>query len=100
VKPAVFHAEAEAELIAATAYYEARRAGLGRDFAAKIQAAIQRIRQMPQIYPVRHKDGMRKCPVQRFPYFVYYMELDTSIWIAAVAHTSRRPGYWARRSPP
>jgi hypothetical protein len=30
---------------------------------------------------------------------VYYVELDDAIWIAAVAHQKRRPGYWTRRKP-
>jgi hypothetical protein len=32
-------------------------------------------------------------------YTIYYVELDQTIWIAAVAHQKRRPGYWSDRSP-
>jgi hypothetical protein len=38
--------------------------------------------------------------LKRFPYTVYYLELDHSIWIAAVAHQQRRPGYWSQCRPP
>ncbi len=41
----------------------------------------------------------RKCVIQRFPYVMYYMDLDAVIWIAAIAHAKRRPGYWMSRTP-
>ena len=34
-----------------------------------------------------------------FPYTIYYVALDDSLWIAAMAHQRRRPGYWSRRHP-
>jgi len=41
----------------------------------------------------------RACPLKRFPYTIFYIDLDEQIWVGAVAHQSRRPGYWARRRP-
>ncbi len=29
----------------------------------------------------------------------YYEELADRIWVAAVRHQHRRPGYWSRRKP-
>ena len=42
----------------------------------------------------------RKCSLKQFPYAVYYLELDHCVWIAAVAHQKRKPGYWSQRRPP
>jgi toxin ParE1/3/4 len=42
---------------------------------------------------------LRKCFVRRFPYTIFYLELAEQIWIAAVAHQRRRPGYWRNRMP-
>jgi hypothetical protein len=42
---------------------------------------------------------IRICPLHQFPYSVYYEELADRVWVAAVGHHSRRPGYWARRRP-
>jgi hypothetical protein len=42
-----FHPEAEAEFLAAVDWYEERSTGLGADFAAEINAAIQRALAMP-----------------------------------------------------
>ncbi len=36
-------------------------------------------------------------PLSRFPYAVIYKENSTMIWILAVAHGHRRPGYWKER---
>jgi hypothetical protein len=35
--------------------------------------------------------------VQGFPYKVAYRIRDHDIHIVAIAHTSRRPGYWKNR---
>ena len=47
-----FHPAAEAELIAAAAYYEAQQSDLGRRFLAAVQAAVNRISLNPRLYPV------------------------------------------------
>jgi toxin ParE1/3/4 len=99
VKSARFHPEAEAELAAAILYYEDQRAGLGTDLRREVEAAVGLIRQNPQLFPARGADGFRKCPVRRFPYAVYYLEMEADLWVAAVAHQSRKPGYWKGRSP-
>jgi toxin ParE1/3/4 len=99
VKPIRFHPEAEAELTAAIAYYEGERNGLGVDFRKNVEDVTGRIRRTPQLFPARPADGYRKCPIKRFPYVVYYLDLDDEVWIAAVVHQHRRPGYWKNRSP-
>lgn len=99
MKPITFHPQAEEELRAAVAYYEEQREGLGMDLQAEIEGAVRRIQNNPQLCPLYGESGLRKCVVKRFPYNVFYLELEESIWIAAVAHQKRRPGYWAHRSP-
>jgi toxin ParE1/3/4 len=99
VNPVRFHPEAEAELIAAVAYYEGQRAGLGVALRQEVEAVVRLIQQNPQLFAAQGPVGLRKCPVRRFPYAIYYQELNAEIWIAAVAHRRQRPGYWAGRSP-
>ena len=65
---------------------------------AELDAALARIQQNPQMYAAE-SGSIRVCPLHRFPYSVYYEELADRIWVAAVGHQSRRPGYWARRRP-
>jgi hypothetical protein len=41
----------------------------------------------------------RACSLRRFPYTIFYIELENQLWLGAVAHQSRRPAYWARGRP-
>ena len=95
----VFHTEAEREVEDAVEYYECRRTGLGRDARTKFEEAVARILQNPKLFSHFRNTDIRKCFVDRFPYTIYFRELDDSIWVAAVAHQKRREGYWLDRSP-
>ncbi len=97
MKPLVFHAEAEAELAVGVAFYETRRSGLGLAFLDEVERSVFLIRGSPEQWPVDLKTGLRRCSLDRFPYRLFYLDLDEVIWIAAVAHVKRRPGYWAGR---
>ncbi|MCX7013545.1 MAG: type II toxin-antitoxin system RelE/ParE family toxin [Candidatus Sumerlaeota bacterium] len=99
MKPAVFHSEAEAEFRAAIHYYDEQRSGLGAEFQEVIEQAVAQIVEMPQAFPPHGDQGLRMYVVRRFPYTIFYLELGDLIWIAAVAHQRRRPGYWAHRRP-
>lgn len=64
-----------------------------------MQEAVTLIEAKPAKHRKHQGRDVRKCRVKRFPYTVYFVELDDLIWIAAVAHDSRRPDYWAAREP-
>ncbi len=54
------------------------------------------IQKHPQLYSPHKNTPSRKRVLQRF---IFYMELDVTIWIAAVAHQKPRPDYWLGRNP-
>ena len=94
-----FHPEAGAEYAEAFRWYRERGAGLATAFAEEISRALRLIRETPDRWP-RYSTRHRRILVRRFPYWLIYLATDSRIWIVAVAHTSRRPGYWrARRVP-
>ncbi len=100
MKPAIFHPLAEAEFREAIAHYEGRREGLGDEFREAVEKAVQRIEKMPKAFGISNEmEGTRKCVLQRFPYTLFFLELEEQIWIAAVAHQRRKPGYWGNRRP-
>ena len=99
MKPIVFHPDAEAELDEAMAYYEDQRVGLGLRLKAEVENALALIQQQPQLRPRYKETNYRKSVLGQFPYTIFYFERDDSIWIAAVAHQKRRPGYWESRVP-
>ena len=95
--PVTILSEAEAELREAVKYYEEKRPGLGLDFAREVETSIQSVRHFPERWPVR-SDGTRRYLLQRFPYIVVYLFLSNHVWIIALAHCKRRPGYWSARA--
>jgi len=91
--------EAEVELWAAVAYYEKQSPGLGLDFAAELEASLNVIGSSPACWPLR-PDGTRRYLTSRFPYVVVYLYVRKQVWVIAIAHCKRRPGYWAQRAKP
>ena len=96
MKQIIVLSEAELELWQAVDYYESRCVGLGLDFEHEVGRAFIDIQDAPERWPVR-KNGTRCCLLNRFPYTVYYMELQDVIWVVAIAHMSRKPYYWRDR---
>lgn len=95
--PVTILREAEVELKEAVEYYEDKRDGLGIDFAREVEVSIESIRHFPERWPLRN-DGTRRYLVQHFPYVVVYLFLNDHIWVIALAHCKRRPGYWSART--
>jgi len=97
MKPIVFDPAARRELAQAATDYEAVRPGLGRAFLDEANHALGLIAAHPERWPSWRGTAFRRRPLQRFPYAIYYLDRATDLWIAAVAHHSRRPGYWYDR---
>ena len=97
MKLVLFHEEAEAELDAAVDYYEQIREGLGVDLQNQVEHAIGLIRQNPHLFPQHNPLGIQKCLLKRFPYTIFFLEFNQYIWVVAVTHQKRKPGYWKNR---
>ena len=79
------------------AWYERRQAGLGLDLELEVEKAIGRIRRDSSIGIHYRSTPFQFVRVKRFPYVVYFREFDDVIWVIAIAHGRRRPGYWKGR---
>jgi toxin ParE1/3/4 len=99
VKPIIIQSEARAELDEAMAYYERQCEGLGLALQGEVEQAVRKIQENPQLGAPYKTAGFRYAIVRRFPYVVYYLELEQAIWVMAIAHGKRRPDYWKRRKP-
>jgi len=99
VKPVQFSDPAATELAAAVRWYEHRRVHLGAELFDAVAATIELIQSHPEIGAEhRGRPASRQFNVDRFPYRVVYRIRDEDIYVVAVAHTSRRPGYWRNRA--
>ena len=96
--------QAAEEAAEAASWYEKERRGLGVEFAAAIETAIDVIQDgfLP-LSPMPGDSGLRgakRLMLRRFPYDVVVIELGDEIMIVAFAHHSRKPGYWRDRISP
>jgi plasmid stabilization system protein ParE len=98
MKPVLLHDEARVELDEAAGWYERQRPGLGGEFRAAVEDAVARIQQNSQLGSRFAATRFRYRTVRRFPYIVFYVEGKSVIRVMAIAHGSRRPGYWRGRS--
>jgi len=90
MRPVIFLPEAEQEMLEAARYYESQASGLG------IERAVVAISESPMTWPILEGE-LRRRLVRRFPFGILYHIEPKEIVIVAVAHLSRRPGYWRGR---
>lgn len=91
-----FHPEAEQELIETALHYESEVAGLGSRFASEVERVVQLLLDHPELGS-RLDDNLRHFILRRFPLSVVYAGSADLIYIVAIAHGSREPGYWRLR---
>jgi hypothetical protein len=96
VKPHSFHPQAAEEYAAAAAYYAAIQLELGGRFYDEVESLIHDIRCDPARFRLFDAPARRHLG-SRFPYAVIYLDQPDRIWIVAVMHCKRRPGYWRQR---
>jgi plasmid stabilization system protein ParE len=92
-RPLVLGPIAEREIETAARWYEARELGLGPAFVAEVLHALDAIEAEPDIFPFLRRPYRRKL-LDRFPYAVIYKVTAQRVYVRAVAHGRRRPGYW------
>lgn len=94
-----FHPAAAAEVERAQAWYEERSVLAAAGFLQELTRAIQRIRVAPERYP-EAEHGTRRIVLEQYPFTAFYLMRPEEIFVIAVAHQKRRPGYWADRTRP
>ncbi len=93
-----FHPEAEKEFIKAIQYYEEKERELGLDFSMEVHKSVTRILANPESW-TKVSDSIRRILIKRFPFGVLYHYDSESdhVFIVAVMHLRREPGYWEKR---
>jgi plasmid stabilization system protein ParE len=96
VRRVAYHRLAARELLEGVRYYDRQVPGVGEQFLSEVERVLAFIKAEPLLGRIEG-ERRRSWPVHRFPYRIVY-ELDPERFrIIAVAHMSRRPGYWKRR---
>lgn len=91
-----FHPEARNELEQAVDFYEQEQPVVGLEFLQEVYSTIKRIIEYPDAYPELSKNT-RRCLTNRFPFAVIYQIKQNEIFIVAITHLARKPGYWKER---
>lgn len=98
MKPVVLHPEARLELVEAAHYYAKILPELGQRFYAVIDSLIAEVCASPGTFRYIRKPARRHFS-QEFPYGIIYLERPEDLWVVAVTHLRRKPGYWQHRLP-
>lgn len=94
-----YSAAAEVELAEAVDWYASRPENgdrLADQFLDEVASVERLIGERPRAWP-EVEPGVRRVVMNRFPYALIYELARDGVQVLAVAHHSRRPGYWHDR---
>jgi plasmid stabilization system protein ParE len=97
VADVLFHPEVQAEYEVALAWYQARSERAASRFEAEVERVLGLINDFPEMYP-KYDDEHRFVVLRRYPYSLVYQLQPGQVYVVAVAHSSRSPGYWQGRT--
>ena len=89
-------AEARHELDEAIGFFESERSGRGYEFLEAVQDDIALLVQYPNAGR-RLRGGFQSFVLADWPYKIIYSVENAVVIVWALAHDSRRPGYWRKR---
>ena len=92
----VLHPAADEEFSEAVAYYAAIDVSLGQRFHLEMERLMRKVCAHPKSFR-QFDPPARRHFSSCFPYGIIYLELDDRLWIVAVMHMKRKPGYWKSR---
>ena len=82
--------------MAASAWYENKRDGLGLEFLAEIDRCVALIANNPLPWPIL-EGRVRYININRFPYRIFFQTESRRIVILAVFHNQRDPAVLMQR---
>lgn len=92
----IFHPAVKSEIKAAYQWYQEQSNGLGEDFLSELDASYQVISEFPDTWP-DFQLGFKRYLLTRFPFSIIYRKKLDTVYIVAVMHNRRKPGYWLGR---
>lgn len=96
MKRVLFHPEAELEVLAHERWYRDRSDVAAQGFLLELDAAVRLVAEAPDRWPLQTR-GERRYVFPRYPFALLYRVQEDQVFITAVAHQSRRLGYWRHR---
>jgi plasmid stabilization system protein ParE len=91
-----FHKFAVEETAAAVDWYRDRSPAAADGFMRELNTLLAQVVSSPAIF-ARADPGYRRAVFRHYPFSIVYTERQNQIYVIAVAHAKRRPGYWRNR---
>ena len=92
-----FHPDVASEIRSSYLWYQSQAEGLGEDLLSELESAYKAISELPNTWPLFQR-GFKRYLLSQFPFSVIYRKDGNVIYVVAVMHNSRKPGYWAERT--
>lgn len=96
-----YYPDASADFEAAVERYGSVSTEILERFLAEVDEAIDGIMLWPEAAPMEpswtEQPPIRRARVKGFPYRLVYFIIEDVLWVLAVAHEKRKPGYWLDR---
>ena len=93
----IFHPDTAHEIKSSYEWYQNQAEGLGEDFLEELESAYEAITELPGTWP-KFTTNCRRFLLSKFPFSVIYQVNNNSIFVLAIMHNSRKPGYWEGRT--
>jgi len=90
------HPEADDEFAGAVQYYSEISPELGVRFYREMERLLREIALDPERFR-KFDPPARRHFSRDFPYAIVFLDKPDSIWVLAVMHMKRQPGYWHSR---
>lgn len=91
-----FHPDVAKEIKSSYRWYQEQAYGLGNDYLSELELSFQMICELPNTWP-KFESNFRRFILSKFPFSVIYHFNEKNIFVVAVMHNSRKPGYWNER---
>lgn len=93
------HIEAKTELLDSVVFYRERAGEKWANlFKERVAEGLVAIASDPERHPkFRGFPDVQKIQLKQFPFSLLYINRTDIVWVVAVAHGSRKPGFWKDR---
>lgn len=80
-------------------WYNNAKRGLGKKFYQSLKSKLETISRNPFHFQVSYRDA-RNAMIDKFPYQIHFRveDLERSVIVFAITHTSRNPIIWKEKS--
>jgi len=95
----IYDPDAEAELFHNIRYFERKRPGLGLEFHAAVVARLDEVLHQPTAFAYFRKTEMQKARVDRFRTTIYFVQIKSGLWIAAIRGDGQDDSWLSRTRP-